>query len=89
MSLRSRGEAGASAMRGSGRPSTCVPLKWLISASSEAGASTSMPPAQAASPPEAAGQMMPRPAAAAPIAAGSTPATGSSAPSSASSPSAT
>ena len=53
----------------------------------EGGASTSISPAQAASLPWAAGQIRPRPAAAAAIAAGSTPDTALIRPSSPSSPS--
>ena len=65
-----------------------MPRKWLISDSRSGAASTSMRPAQAASPPWLAAQISPRSRAEAPIAAGSTPATGLSVPSSESSPSA-
>ena len=73
-----------------GRGRICWPRRWLISASSEGAATISTcSPAHAASPPQAAGQIRPRPAArrAAPPAA--RPAPGVSEPSSASSPSAT
>ena len=83
------GRAAASATPAvSGGVSTWVPRKWLISDSRSAAASTSMRPAQAASPPWLAGQISPRSNVEAPIAAGSTPATGFSVPSSDSSPSA-
>jgi hypothetical protein len=63
-------------------------LKWLASWISERGAMMGLSRlAQAASGPQAAGQMRPWPRALAAIAAGSTPATGVMAPSSASSPS--
>ena len=49
-----------SAAGGSGGVSTWVPRKWFISASRSGAASTSIRPAQAASPPCAAGQIRPR-----------------------------
>ena len=49
-------------MAGSGRASTCVPLKWLASWISERGARISMSLlAQAASEPQASGQISPCP----------------------------
>ena len=88
MSRRSGSAPTASASFGCGGVSTWLPLMWLISASSVGGASTSICPAQAASPPCAAGQISPRFWLAAWIAAGSTPATGAIEPSRPSSPSA-
>src|SRR4051812_19187987 len=54
-------EAGGTRRRslGSGGGNNCEPLKWLTIASSEGAAMTSTSPAQAASPPQSAGQMMP------------------------------
>ncbi len=65
-----------------------MPRKWLTTASKLGAASTSMRPAQAASPPWSAGQIRPRSCAEADIAAGSTPVTALTPPSSDSSPSA-
>ena len=73
---------------GSGGVNTWVPRKWLISDSRSPAASTSIRPAQAASPPWLAGQIKPSSRVDAPIAAGSTPATAFSDPSRESSPSA-
>jgi hypothetical protein len=73
---------------GCGRRIDCSPLKWLTSMRRSPGARIVMSAdAQAASAPQACGQMRPLPSAFAPIAAGSTPATGAMEPSSASSPS--
>ena len=47
------------ASRGSGGGNSCVPLKWLTIARRLGAAMTSTSPAQAASPPQAAGQMKP------------------------------
>src|SRR6185437_14673895 len=87
-SARSGPGGTSAAPAGSGGASTWVPRKWLMSDSRSVGASTSMRPANAASPTCAPGQISPRSRADAPIAAGSTPATGFSEPSSESSPSA-
>jgi hypothetical protein len=60
MSCRSGRGAPAAATAGSGRAITCTPLKWLASWISDRGARTSMSAeAQAASGPEAAGQISP------------------------------
>ncbi len=64
-----------------------MPLKWLTMDSRLGAAITSISPAQAASPPQPAGQMTPRPRLAAASAASNTPATLVSEPSSDSSPS--
>lgn len=88
MSRRSGSGPWAAAIAGSGRAMTWLPLKWLASWMSERGASTSRsPPAQAASGPQGAGQISPRPRAPAAIAAGSAPFTAVIVPSRASSPS--
>ena len=88
MSARSSGTPSSSRIFGCGRLSTCVPLKWLASWMSDCAATISISgEAQAASGPQAAGQISPCPRALAPIAAGSTPATGRCAPSRPSSPS--
>ncbi len=90
MSARSGSASPGSAMPASGRDRTWVPRKWLAMAIRLRGARIAMSPlAQAASGPEAAGQMSPRPSALAAIAAGRTPATGAMVPSSDNSPSAT
>jgi len=65
-----------------------VPLKWLTIANRLGAAMTSISPAQAASPPQPAGQMTPLPRLAAANAASNTPATLVSEPSSDSSPNA-
>ena len=65
------------------------PVKWLTSASRDFGAITCTAPTQAASAPQAAGQIRPQSASAAATAAGSAPITAISDPSSESSPSAT
>ena len=75
-------------MPGFGRDSTCVPLKWLASWMSDDGATISISGlAQAASAPQAAGQIRPSLRELAPIAAGSAPATAAIEPSRPSSPS--
>ena len=75
-------------MPGLGRLSTCVPLKWLASWMSEEAATIGISGlAQAASGPQAAGQIRPSLRALAPIAAGSAPATAAIEPSRPSSPS--
>ena len=80
--------AGAWRTFGCGRDSTCVPLKWLAIWISELAAMIWMSGlAQAASAPQAAGQIRPSSRELAPIAAGSTPATGAIEPSSPNSPS--
>lgn len=77
-------------MPASGRDSTCVPRKWLAMAIRLRGARMSNSrPAQAASGPQANGQISPLPSALAPIAAGNAPATAVIVPSSESSPSTT
>ena len=86
MSRRSREEGRSSAIKGSGEPMTWVPLKWLMSCNRFSGANTSSPSTQAASPPQAEGQIKPSSPAWAWIAAGRTPETGAMAPSSANSP---
>ena len=71
-----RALAASRGCRASAAISTCVPLKWLASWISDDGAMISISGlAQAASGPQAAGQIRPSPRALAPIAAGSTPAT--------------
>jgi len=71
-----------------GRDSTCVPLKWLAIWISEFAATICKSGlAQAASAPQAAGQIRPSSRELAPIAAGNTPATGAIDPSRPSSPS--
>ncbi len=67
---------------------TWVPRKWLTRAIRERGASTRQSPTQAASGPEASGQIRPSPWALAVTAAGNTPATGTICPSRPSSPTA-
>jgi hypothetical protein len=76
MSLRSTSGSEKSRTFGCGRASTCVPRKWFASWMSEEAAMICISGlAQAASAPQAAGQMRPSLRALAPIAAGSTPAT--------------
>ncbi len=70
MSARSGNGPSSRGAAGSGGVSTCSPLKWLMSASRVGAARISTSPAQAASPPDASGQISPSPAACAPMAAG-------------------
>src|ERR1700761_1910228 len=73
MSRRSSCAAGACRTFGCGRDNTCVPLKWFAIWISEFAAMISMSGlAQAASAPQAAGQIRPSSRELAPIAAGST-----------------
>ena len=81
-------DAGAARMMGVGRSSVCVPRKWFAIWMMLPAATIRMSAlAQAASDPQACGQMSPRPTALAAIAAGSTPLTGTMLPSNDSSPS--
>jgi signal transduction histidine kinase len=90
MSARSGSAAAGSTMPGSGRDRTWMPRKWLAMAIRLRGARIAISLlAQAASGPQADGQIRPRPRALAAIAAGSVPATGAIVPSSESSPIAT
>ncbi len=86
MSARSGPMGAGDSASGTGGVSTWLPLKWLIRANSEPGASTSSPLTQAASPPPASGQISPNWRASAWMAEGSAPATAVMRPSSASSP---
>ena len=88
-SAKSLGVPGSGAVPGRAGAIATRPAKWLTSASSEAGAITWTAPTQAASAPQAAGQISPQSFSAAASAAGSAPITGISEPSSESSPSAT
>src|SRR5262245_14502981 len=87
MSARSSKLPSRSRILGCGRARTCVPLKWLASWIRDCAAMISISGlAQAASAPDAAGQINPCPRPLAPIAAGNTPATGAIDPSRPSSP---